>query len=359
MRLQSALLLSCIFLFLNISISCYADNDVKPIETGAVIIDGKYIEPPYLIEVRRSDPSKFEIWINNEIAENFSSAKSVNDDNKINPIKFEMCAKYFEIANQIGWSDAKDDFIKVLKTSNIQGFDLGKSEFNQTNTGEKDMLEISISENLPKIEFDTNPTPRKQRTYLECYIIKRYRAYLAATKSEKTNLYDSLISTLDEQKKKGNIKDYKIEKSSNIASEEVLNRLTPNFRNATKTNITDDFSLLIEYTANAGWYCISPSIGKELIVLSEEDVIAKDNKQIHLELDSIVKSLMNKRLLIFSNNNLSMSAPEGDSLILQIKSILKDKTVSREMMSRRLKKIGSLNLLDEEFFQEIIENFHK
>ena len=302
------------------------------IETGAVIINGKYIEPPYTLEAKPNG-----IWINGILAEAITPKKERNHEARISgtrqAIQNEIYADYFELSEEMGQEKAEEALKEnIVKKGKIRGVGIKNITINspeyieiQTDQGENVSVHISTSQ-------------QKMTQMLGEAIYRKYRVWDRASGQDENKAFNDLVNYLDNQKHKGWVKDYKfLHKSLDVKFKDKLvwnafltARGQPSPEDITTINNTSD---------------------------AECDKMDAENLKRKVELYS--QCLNQGSLQAFSSGGGSyIGASLGKRITSELKNIMIDKNMT---LTEKKEKINKINhpAINEKQWQTIIGNINK
>ncbi len=327
-----------IFILLTITISSISSPNLyaqekgellKQIEVknGAVIIDGKYIEPPYLIEARDNG-----IWINGVQAEKITKRKEQYKKIKEDRIRNEIYAEYFELGEEIGREQARKRITEnLMAKKEIKGVSLRKANLKMSDEIE---IESETGENII-VKLDEKPTKKIEENMFDNLLLKKYGLWYKATKENKIEVYNNLISFLEKQKEKGRIEDYKFEKDT----------------------------LMVKYGSFWGkrsdWQHIWSASVEERQLPPDNEADQLDKKDSQSSIEVIANALGGGYLEVFSKNLHVFAGPNGKTTILELKKIITDKNINLEQKKDKIRKVYRPADIEEKYLQEILDNFNK
>lgn len=318
---------------------CAADNkssgttmnveNATKIGTGAVIIDGKYIEPPYTIEARENG-----IWINGILAEKRIPRKEQYCDTKKKTIQqaieHEVLADYFELSEEAGKEKAREKIkTYIIEKNKIRGI---KITGVTSKTPEEIEIQTDINENVNvKISI---PLPKHTEDFmLNLTVSRKYRKWFNSSGNGRKKTFDDLAIFLDIQKNKGRIENYKFENDG----------------------------LRIKYKGDLVWTMLNSASASEPedITTLKYPSVTESDKMDKEDLATFNKALNGGCLEVFSKGSHVCAGPDGESTVSELRKIMFDKNLSLNERKKMIKKIYFPARIEEKYLNEVLENFNK
>jgi len=312
------------------------------VEKGAVIIDGKYIERPYTIEAREDG-----IWINGVHAEKRTPRRQkYREARKITiqqTIEWEVEADYFEAVEKFGKEQASEKVKEqILNKGNIRGIKIKRVE-----TKNPDYIEVGTMQDGDfniRISTSSSLYPRLEQYMLASAINRKYRIWYKTKGDKEKEAYQDLVNFLDEQKRKGRIDEYKFTKEYELDKKGMLE---------------------IKYAANLWWSGVGSSFAstpEDITTIkypSDEEADKLDRDSLQSDIETLKGTLGRGYLEVFTEGGHAYGEPGGERTIFRLKEIMSDKTLTLEERKKKIKEVYLPAQIEEEFLQQVIDNWER
>lgn len=321
MKKSTHLLLLIFLLFFGSSIDLLAEEKVT-VNNGHVIIDGRYIEPPYELEL--TDKA---LYINGVLAE-----KQIDRDKgeiireQLN-LQIDLYADYFELGEKVGRQKAREE---------IKGKLAKKEKINQIKAkGTAGDIQITLKDGKNFIvHLPIEPNASEERTMFHCLMQKKFDEwYLALSDEEEEKFRNEIVVFLDRLKAKNKIDDYQV---------------TIEPKN-------------ISVIRSGNWQSYSSYVTKLNQRRNRPRNIAelkkKDEEKLMKAFEGLARTLSCRFLEAFSNGHYSFGSPSGDRIINNLIKTINDQSLSSEKKKEKIGKFYPPVNANNKHFKNILENF--